>query len=816
MFDCLVGGKFSVGCKHAVKRIRLRMDAIVKKKQATVRLLKKDVADLLAAGHESNAFARMDALICDINRASCYEMINRFCEVVLNQLPTLQKLRECPEGAMEAVSTLIFAAARFSDLPELCDLRRMFTDRYGSHMEPFVNAQFVEKIQKKAFPNEKKMRTMQNIAEEFSVKWDSWTFEHKLSSSPATKYEQPETVALHPVDDATPLVPNKGRKEETSPTKNRELTSMAFVRRHKQIEFDEIENVEPYLTSSVVPSCGNQISNQKYDNVGSWYNKVAKDRRGSEKQGVFTKSPNEKPTTIPSYGKSNGSKSNSRVMENSGNRNGSQNDHVEWLGHTEKGRDPNGSVDQKSRTTRMLPPPYVKPKVNSFVTADQMIEKPSFACPAKPYGTWDDQQNGIIGDMEMKPTALCRKSQHLAVSNANDRVLTEISDQIIYDDNYRAETPRERRGKHKSRQTSGVVSEYCNEGKKIKRHQYEPIDDQADDRRHYKSRHVIAGANPDYYNDGLPREPIESEKTEGRRQTSRKSASTVEDYYGVRKSRNTHSFEPFDDGLDIQKQFKSRYGADNYGYYYDDGKAFDNEMDNQKRYTRRNTYNEYYNEENTRDAHPSEPIDEKLDNNQSRHRGRKDFSKHGAYYSKEKRHSGWKSSSITCEFYEEMGTAIEHDKLDVRTPSRSEKSRGRHNASIYNEYDDEDKIMDKLLIHYSRKGTPKHKSRRSRTPLRDHVLSSERPRVSAPIERAVPLSPEPVRPPGDSKVPTPAASIQPDSRSPNGRRVHPKLPEYDDLAARFAFLKKDPVWWRTNNSEVLKTKLHDPVARLVF
>lgn len=45
--------------KRAVKRIRLRMDAIVKKKQATVRLLKKDVADLLAAGHESNAFGRV-------------------------------------------------------------------------------------------------------------------------------------------------------------------------------------------------------------------------------------------------------------------------------------------------------------------------------------------------------------------------------------------------------------------------------------------------------------------------------------------------------------------------------------------------------------------------------------------------------------------------------------------------------------------------------------------------------------------------------------------------------------------------------------
>jgi hypothetical protein len=51
---------------------------------------------------------------------------------------------ECPQEALEAVSTLIFAAARFPDLPELCDLRHMFTERYGSSVEPFVNSEVPE------------------------------------------------------------------------------------------------------------------------------------------------------------------------------------------------------------------------------------------------------------------------------------------------------------------------------------------------------------------------------------------------------------------------------------------------------------------------------------------------------------------------------------------------------------------------------------------------------------------------------------------------------------------------------------------------
>jgi hypothetical protein len=36
------------------------------------------------------------------------------------------------------VSTLIFAAARFPDLPELCDLRHIFTGTYGS-LKPFIS-----------------------------------------------------------------------------------------------------------------------------------------------------------------------------------------------------------------------------------------------------------------------------------------------------------------------------------------------------------------------------------------------------------------------------------------------------------------------------------------------------------------------------------------------------------------------------------------------------------------------------------------------------------------------------------------------------
>ncbi|XP_020578473.1 IST1 homolog [Phalaenopsis equestris] len=185
MFDILVGRKFSNKCKHSVKCIKCRIELIRKKKQVMVKYLKKDVADLLAGGHDANAFGRIDALIVEINHASCYDMIEQYCGCLLEHLSTMCKERECPKEAMEAVATLIFAAARFSDLPELIDLRSIFTKRYETRMESCINKEFVAKIQNKSFSKVRKLEVMEDIVQEFSVNWNSNMFENKMSNQSA-------------------------------------------------------------------------------------------------------------------------------------------------------------------------------------------------------------------------------------------------------------------------------------------------------------------------------------------------------------------------------------------------------------------------------------------------------------------------------------------------------------------------------------------------------------------------------------------------------------------------------------------------------
>uniref|UniRef100_A0A453NEQ5 Uncharacterized protein n=1 Tax=Aegilops tauschii subsp. strangulata TaxID=200361 RepID=A0A453NEQ5_AEGTS len=93
MFDSLLNSKFHNKCKHAIKCTRTRLDLVRKKKQAMVKFLRKDVADLLTNNLESHAFGRMEGLIVEMNQASCYDMIEQYCDYIGKQLNNLQKQR---------------------------------------------------------------------------------------------------------------------------------------------------------------------------------------------------------------------------------------------------------------------------------------------------------------------------------------------------------------------------------------------------------------------------------------------------------------------------------------------------------------------------------------------------------------------------------------------------------------------------------------------------------------------------------------------------------------------------------------------------
>ena len=92
--------------------------------------------------------------------------------------------------------------------------------------------------------------------------------------------------------------------------------------------------------------------------------------------------------------------------------------------------------------------------------------------------------------------------------------------------------------------------------------------------------------------------------------------------------------------------------------------------------------------------------------------------------------------------------------------------------------------MDKLLMHYSKKGVdPTNKAENDQ----EAQIDSQQKLSLHPSGRAISLLPESIGPGKEVKVPA-RSSLQPDV--PRSVRVHPKMPDFDELAARVNALRK--------------------------
>nr|XP_016474615.1 PREDICTED: uncharacterized protein LOC107796377 isoform X1 [Nicotiana tabacum] len=185
MLDGILNRGFSSKCKSLIKATRTRIEVVRRRAEAKQRFLKEDLAKLLDNGLDINAFGRTEEILLGQSLLYCYDFVEQSCEYIVKQLSYMQKLRDCPEDCREAVASLMFAAARFSDLPELRELRDLFQERYGNSLECFVNQKFVEKLSSRPPAMEKRIQLLQDIALEFSIRWDSMGFQQRMALAQA-------------------------------------------------------------------------------------------------------------------------------------------------------------------------------------------------------------------------------------------------------------------------------------------------------------------------------------------------------------------------------------------------------------------------------------------------------------------------------------------------------------------------------------------------------------------------------------------------------------------------------------------------------
>ncbi|KAG2265596.1 hypothetical protein Bca52824_072675 [Brassica carinata] len=185
-------GVFGAKCKTSLNFAIARMKLLQNKRDMHLKHMKQEIAQFLQAGQEPIARIRVEHVIREMNLWAAYEILELFCEFVLARVPILESQKECPRELREAIASIIFAAPRCSEVPDLLQLKNLFGTKYGkefimvsSELRPDsgVNRTIIEKLSPASPSGETRLKVLKEIAKEYSLNWDSSATEAEFMKS---------------------------------------------------------------------------------------------------------------------------------------------------------------------------------------------------------------------------------------------------------------------------------------------------------------------------------------------------------------------------------------------------------------------------------------------------------------------------------------------------------------------------------------------------------------------------------------------------------------------------------------------------------
>ncbi|KAI4385932.1 hypothetical protein MLD38_003917 [Melastoma candidum] len=119
--------KFKTLLKLVVSRVVIQRNRC----RVHVSQYRSDVTQLLMLGHHDQSLVRVEQVIRELNMLDAYAMIEGYCILLAERVDLIEREKFCPGELKEAMSSLIFAASRCGELPELHEVRRCLASRYG-------------------------------------------------------------------------------------------------------------------------------------------------------------------------------------------------------------------------------------------------------------------------------------------------------------------------------------------------------------------------------------------------------------------------------------------------------------------------------------------------------------------------------------------------------------------------------------------------------------------------------------------------------------------------------------------------------------
>ena len=118
---------FNQYLKMANQRIQITNN----RKSANVKNQKREIATLLSEMKEEKARIKVEHVIREDFLIEAYELLELMCELVHERVKFIASEKECPRDLNEAVSSLIWAAARV-DITEMEQIKKQLVKKYGS------------------------------------------------------------------------------------------------------------------------------------------------------------------------------------------------------------------------------------------------------------------------------------------------------------------------------------------------------------------------------------------------------------------------------------------------------------------------------------------------------------------------------------------------------------------------------------------------------------------------------------------------------------------------------------------------------------
>ncbi|XP_073158470.1 uncharacterized protein [Henckelia pumila] len=155
-----------------------RLQVLKNQRQARGNVARSDVVEFLNLGHHERALLRVEQVIKEQNMLDVYVMLEGYCHLLMERVSLIQQQKECPDELVEAASSLIYAASRCGDFPELQEIRKIFSSQYGKDFvaravelrnKCGVNPKIIQKLSTKMPTLESKIKVLRDIAADNNI-----------------------------------------------------------------------------------------------------------------------------------------------------------------------------------------------------------------------------------------------------------------------------------------------------------------------------------------------------------------------------------------------------------------------------------------------------------------------------------------------------------------------------------------------------------------------------------------------------------------------------------------------------------------------